>query len=99
MSKQENELEVKGITAGKLSKHVLINLKDLAVSTGITRQNLSHLFNQDREAFDDLLVAEMKKQLAIDIETEIAAIRTRTQIKNDLTAQMRQRIEEIKAMK
>lgn len=88
----------KKATPGKLAKHGQINMLDLSRRTGYSRQWLLQLFNKNRESFEALLITEMEKDLLLEIEREIAAIRTAEQIKKDLTNQFKKRVEDIKGM-
>lgn len=86
------------VTSGKLSKQGNIKLSDLSERTGKTRQMLNWLFVQDRPAFEDLLISEMEKDLAIEIEAEIAAIRTAKQIRADKKLEFKEKIKAIRSI-
>lgn len=88
----------KKATPAQLSKKGNINLVELAERTGYTRQWLLQLFNQNRKAFQDLLFQEMEKDLEVNINNEVAAIRTASQIKKEMKSEFEAIKAEISSM-
>jgi hypothetical protein len=73
-------------TPGTLSAIGHIKLKDLADSSGTTRQMLSHKFRKDRLAFEEVLFEEMKRQLKADIAKAVKSSPTEKQIEKKIKA-------------
>jgi hypothetical protein len=86
-------------TPGVLSAIGQIKLKDLADSSGTTRQMLLHKFRKDRPAFEEVLFNEMREQLKIDIAKVVESSLSEKELEKKIKA-MRdgiRTVEEIKA--
>jgi hypothetical protein len=86
------------LSAGTLSAIGHIKLKDLADSSGITRQMLSHKFRKDRHAFEEVLFEEMKRQLKADIAKAVKSSPTEKQIEKKIKS-MREGIRTVAEIK
>jgi hypothetical protein len=85
-------------TPGVLSAIARIKLKNLADSSGITRQMLLHKFRKDRPAFEEVLFNEMGEKLKVDIAKEVMSSPSEKEIEKNIKA-MREGIRTVKEIK
>lgn len=91
-SNQVEEESKSPATPRTLSKIAGIALKDLAESSGYSRQWLLHLFNKDRNAFEDILFVEMRSRLNDRISNEVEQLQT----EEDLLREYNEKVKELR---